>query len=139
MKRTLKFAAMLLGIVAMISLSSCKKDNEDLIIGKWNVVSETAMGQTMNLSQMGMTMTWEFLKDGTGKMNMTMNFMGQNMNESEDFAYTVDGDKLIMTAEGETETVTIVNLDKKVLELEMTDVDEDTGAPMTIQMNCERM
>lgn len=130
---------MLLGIVAMISLSSCKKDNEDLIIGKWNVVSQSAMGQTMNLSQIGMTMTWEFLKDGTGNMNMTMNFMGQNMDESEAFSYTVDGDKLIMTAEGETETVTIVNLDKKVLELEMTDVDEDTGAPMTIQMNCERM
>lgn len=130
---------MLLGIVAMISLSSCKKDNEDLIIGKWNVVSQSAMGQTMNLSQMGMTMTWEFLKDGTGNMNMTMNFMGQTMDESEAFSYTVDGDKLIMTAEGETETVTIVNLDKKVLELEMTDVDEDSGAPMTIKMNCERM
>lgn len=139
MKKTLKFAALLLGIFSMICMTSCKKDNEDLIIGKWNVTGMTANGMTINPSQMGMTMTWEFKKDNTGSMNMTMNYMGQQMTESDPFNYTIDGDKITFTLDNEAATATIKTLDKKVLEFEVSGFDEEEGAMMNGIISCERM
>lgn len=139
MKKTLKFAALLIGIFSMICMTSCKKDNEDLIIGKWNVTGMTAEGMTINPSQMGMTMTWEFKKDNTGSMNMTMNFMGQQMTESDPFNYTIDGDKITFTLDNEAATATIKTLDKKVLEFEVSGFDEEEGAMMNGIISCERM
>ena len=46
----MKLMAMLLCVTAFVSLSSCTKDNEDLIVGKWK------MAKTSEI--------WEFSKDG---------------------------------------------------------------------------
>lgn len=139
MKKTLKFAALLLGIFTMICMTSCKKDNEDLIIGKWNVTSMTANNMTMNPSQMGMTMTWEFKKDNTGEMNMVMDFMGEQTNETSPFNYTIDGDKIQFKLDGETAIATIKTLDKKTLEFEVSSFDEEEGTMMNGLISCERM
>lgn len=139
MKKTLKFAALLLGIFTMICMTSCKKDNEDLIIGKWNVTSLTADNMTMNPSQMGMTMTWEFKNDNTGEMVMVMNLMGQQMNETSSFNYTIDGDKIQFKLDGENAIATIKTLDKKSLEFEVSGFDEEAGTMMNGIISCERM
>ena len=41
MKRTLKMIVMLLCVATFATFSSCSKDNEDQIIGKWKVVQHS--------------------------------------------------------------------------------------------------
>lgn len=127
MKKTLRFFALMLGLVSMVMFSSCKKDNEDLIVGKWNVTTISQGSQAMQLSSMGMTMVFEFTKDGKLFEDVTMNFMGETMTDRQEGTYSVDGDKLLMTADGETEEATIQSLDKKELVIFSKMLDEDFG------------
>lgn len=124
MKRTLKFAALLLGLFGMLAMSSCSK-NEDLIVGKWQLDTVTVNGQTQPMGGM-MTMIFQFNEDNSGSIEMAV--FGETMNEA--FTYAVDGDKLNLTQDGETITATIKNLNKKNLEIEVEDMDEEEGLLM---------
>ena len=112
-----------------LGLTGCSKDNEDLIIGTWDVyaISETisnatipAMNGSAEESVMdGMSMSLTFNKDNTGLMVTEFNLFGVNEKEENTFTYTVDGDKLSMVINygdfTKTEVSTIDKLDKKEL------------------------
>lgn len=119
MKKTLKSIAVMLCAVLTIGLASCTKDNEDLIIGKWDVVSvtETISGHpdaemngthTENFTG-AYSMSITFNKDKTGIMTDSDGHTVDNNN----FTYTVDGDVLYLTSEGFTTRLTIDKLNKK--------------------------
>lgn len=62
MRKTLKLMVMLLCVAAVATLSSCSKDNEDLIIGKWEIVKFTDNLLGEDNSRIGEI--WEFKTDG---------------------------------------------------------------------------
>lgn len=57
MKKTLKLMVMLLCVAAFATLSSCSKDNEDLIVGKWKIVYNSS-------NNTGTGYVWEFKSNG---------------------------------------------------------------------------
>ena len=139
MKKAIKLFALVLGMAGIMMFTACSKDNEDLIVGKWNVTSVTQDNETYSPSTYGMTMTFEFTEDGTVTETFDMDFMGETEHDSETGTYSVDGDKLVMTVDDETLSGTITNLDKKVLEISVVYVDEEDGTSETTKMSMERM
>lgn len=160
MKKSLKTLAAVVIAALTFCLTGCQKDNEDLIIGTWNVyaMSETisnatipAMNGTHEEEMMsGMSMSLTFNNDNTGVMVTTFSLFGMNETEQDTFTYTIDGDKLTMIIkyeEGETETTvnTIDKLDKKELWITGSGHDndwDDDGNPYeydyTETMKCKK-
>ena len=62
MRKTLKLIAMLLCVAAVATLSSCSKDNEVLIIGKWEIVkcTDNLLGEDNSI----IGKIWEFKTGG---------------------------------------------------------------------------
>lgn len=81
--------AMMMCVVAFVGLSSCSKDDDELIVGKWKVVNSTnAYGEPDNMP-IGLTYTFN--------SNGTVECFGFTTN------WSLDGDKL--TLDGEIITV----------------------------------
>lgn len=81
MKKVIKFSVLLLTMVAMMSLVSCGKDDEDLIIGKWNVTAQSGSynvylnGQLVESDDPFDDMSFnyfQFNNDGTGSMMVSI-------------------------------------------------------------------
>lgn len=137
MKKSIKAFAAIVIAAMTLSLTGCTKDNEDLIIGTWNVtsISETISGHpdaTQNGTHTeaipeGYTMTFVFNKDNTGKMTQS----GHGESEESDFTYIVRDDKLDLTIRDEgsslafTVTFDIDKLDKKEMIISMTENEVD--------------
>lgn len=121
MKKTLKTLSMILAVALTFGMTSCSDDYEDLIIGKWNVESMTETisghpdasenGSYTQTIPAGAIYTMTFNKDKSGVVYMS--FMG--MTESDNFTWSISGDNLYMTQDGETDCATISKLDKKEL------------------------
>ena len=93
MKKTLKFIAMLMCAVSFAWLSSCSKDYDDLIIGRWKIVQESSDGVNWHKA------SWEgvvynFKTDGT------LEGLGISV------PYTIDGTTLVCNGN----TFTIISL-----------------------------
>lgn len=137
MKKSIKAIAAIVVAAISLSLAGCTKDNEDLIIGTWNVTSltETISGHpdaSMNGTHTesvpaGFTMTFVFNKDNTGKMLES----GYGESEESPFTYIVRDDKLDLTVREEgsslafTVTFDIEKLDKKEMIISMTENEND--------------
>ena len=105
MKKTLKLMAMLLCVAAVATLSSCSKDNEDLIIGKWEVVkcTKTENGNVEELnSQIGKI--WEFKTGGV------LSCDGNNT------TYSISGNDIILMGGLFSGTITTLTKSKLVLD-----------------------
>lgn len=111
MKKAVKLLAVVFALVSIVMFSSCSK-NEKNIVGAWKAISMSEGGQSFNFADMGMDMTYNFNEDGTGSINSAQTFMGQNVSTTMPFTYSVDGDQLTMTIEGETSNATIETLTK---------------------------
>ncbi len=78
MKKLMKMFALVLGIAGMMMMTSCKKDPADLIVGKWQAVSQTTNGTLDDINFEKDLYTMEFTADGNvivflndDKMNAT--------------------------------------------------------------------
>lgn len=146
MKSIKTFAAIVFAALTL-SLVGCSEDVEDLIVGKWNVESVTvtdvytnhpdpSMNGTHTETEYvpeGYSMTFTFNKDKTVEVQQSSG----NITETASGTYSVDGMKLTITLPQSyrddggqihnstySETVEIVNIDKKNLTLRMEVYDE---------------
>ncbi len=129
MKKTLKAMAMLLFVVSMTTLTSCKKENTKLIIGRWECVtaSYTDDGITESIPALK-GMVWEFKADGKVVADVSIDLPDIDIIEA-DATYAVSGDVLtIKSVESDgdidTEKYLIKELTKSKLVIEERDDDE---------------
>lgn len=99
MKKTLKFIAMLMCAVSFAWLSSCSKDYDDLIIGRWKLVQESSDGVNWHKASLE-GVVYNFKTDGT------LEFLGMSV------PYTIDGTTLVIgtTSVINGNTLTIISL-----------------------------
>ncbi|MBR4774036.1 MAG: lipocalin family protein [Bacteroidales bacterium] len=128
--KKLRFFAMMLCIAALGLTTSCSKDNEDLIIGKWKCVSsvhqsvdpDTHELNTYNNESVGMVM--EFTKDGK------VTIAGGGTSD-----YSISGNTLYM--DGGRTQLEIKKLTKKEMTL-FFDNSEELGYQSTGTLNFEK-
>ena len=121
--------AMLLFVVSMTALTSCKKENTKLIVGRWECVtaSYTDDGITQSIPALK-GMVWEFKADGKVVADVSIDLPDIDIIEA-DATYVVSGDVLtIKSVESDgdidTEKYLIKELTKSKLMLEERDDDE---------------
>ena len=105
--------ATLLCVISLATLSSCKKDNEDLIIGKWKCTSAAMLSLgpegEMEENEKEIGKVWEF------KSNGTLYKEGEMMG-----TYIVNGSTLTITADGMSIPCQISNLTRNELDFSIT-------------------
>jgi hypothetical protein len=126
MKKALKAMAMLLFVVSMTTLTSCNKEAEKLIVGKWECTTATFTedGVTQSVPWV-VGMVWEFKANGD-----IISTIPDDLNEGDDetvtATYVVLDDILTITSvelDGEIETTSYIikELAKSKLVLEERD------------------
>ena len=112
--------AMLLFVISMTALTSCKKENQNLIIGKWECVtaSFTEEGETYPVPGV-IGLVWEFKANGT-----VIATLPDDLDDGDTASYVVLDNQLTITSTDEygdvnTKTYTIKELTKTKLMLEM--------------------
>lgn len=127
MKNIFKLLTIVCFVASVTMFSSCKKSNEDLIVGTWKCSSITSEPQDpfMNLF-VGFTFTF----------NADKTLVANVRDEVGKGTYTVDGNKLTMTLEGESMVADIITLDKKKLSFSYTETDVDE--PVKVTMNFDK-
>ena len=94
---------MLLCVAAVATLSSCSKDNEDLIIGKWEIVKFTDNLLGEDNSRIGEI--WEFKTDGM------LSSDGNNI------SYSINGNDIIFMGGLVYGTITTLTKSKLVMDV----------------------
>ncbi len=120
--KSFKAIAAMFCAALVLTLTGCSKDPEDLIIGTWNatkVITTTTMAgnsetETETFKEGESQMT--FKEDGTIIIKSTED--GTSVEESG--KYTVDDHKITITAEGQSLSGDIVNIDKKEMEIKIS-------------------
>ena len=142
MKKALKVLTMVLFVVGLATMTSCNKDKEDLIVGKWQMESITLTEgeETMSLTVAEFASIFgedidiaavEFKSDGTMYELAENEYMG---------TYTVEGDKLTVVEDDEAQVMTIKELTSSKLVLEGIEYDEDyIGGALSIAMTFKRV
>ncbi len=130
MKNIFKVLSLVLLVGAMFTLTSCKKEAKDLIIGKWNLTSATSTdaGITQALTMILNKATFEFTENGV--MTITTN-TGNSMIDDiykTSANYTVDGDKLNISL-----------TDSTGLDFGTATIKEITKNKMTLYTNADNM
>lgn len=119
MKKIAKVFAMIACIATLGMMTSCGKDNEDLIIGKWQWVSMTDDNGETEVLPSGYA-TWEFTE--SGDLIWVMNYS----EEQPVVKYTVKGDKITLSISGsssdKTFTATIKSIDKNNMTIDMEEI-----------------
>lgn len=136
-----RISLLLMAFVAVTMLfTGCKKDNADLILGKWTVdgaksyVTESAMGMTHTEYMDDDTTTLTFNSDGT-VVAVSTDEDGET--DTENGTYTLSADVLSMTLEGETVELNIAELTKSKMVLTNTQVVEVQGMTITTDIHME--
>lgn len=121
--KSLKTLAAFFFAAAVMTLTGCSKDPEDLIIGTWNatkVISTYSYTMGDHTETETETDTYKagesqmtFKEDGTIIIKSTED----NTTSEESGTYTINDKKITITAEGQSMTGDIVNNDKKEMEL----------------------
>ena len=126
MKNIFKLLTIVCFVASVTMFSSCKKSNEDLIIGTWKCSSITCEPQDpfMNLF-IGVTFTF----------NADKTLVANALDEVGKGTYAVDGNKLTMTIEGESMVADIITLDKKKLSFSYTETAEDETVKVTMNFD----
>lgn len=121
--------AMLLFVVSMTALTSCKKENTKLIVGRWECVtaSYTDDGITESIPALK-GMVWEFKADGKVVADVSIDLQDIDIIEA-DATYVVSGNTLTIRSveidhDVETETYLIKELTNSKLVLQERDNDD---------------
>lgn len=104
--------AILFCVAAVATLSSCSKDNEDLIVGKWEVMIDNfnANGNdAYSNSNSKIGEIWEFKTGGV--------FSKEGSNGSTN--YSISGDNIVIASGLMSGTITTLTKSKLVLDLEI--------------------
>ena len=103
MKRFLIMTA----LMAVLGLTSCEKEPSKAIVGTWEAttveMSISGMKMEMDITEMGSEMKITFKDNGTATITETSE--GESM--SMDFSYSVEGNTLILEAEGDLAEIPI--------------------------------
>ena len=138
MKRTMKVMAMVLFVISMTALTSCTKDNSDLILGKWKFDKATMSygGQTVQLTAADLADMMNF--QGSSD-EFVVDFKSDGKvyasDEPEPANYTLDGSKLTVFTPEITFRMTITKLTSStlVVEPELDDDEMPEGAKAEIR------
>lgn len=130
MKSILKITG---GLFLVLSMMSCGNDddnarsNADLIIGTWQLDSETENGQQIQLDDCERRATVQFIGDiFTSTFYDDFDNPGTcEVDETFSASYNVSGNMLSVTSFGLTDTIEITTLNDSILVLTETDTDED--------------
>lgn len=122
----------LTAILAVFGLSSCEKEPSKAIVGTWEAVKmETSIAgidMTVNMAEAGMKMEFTFNEDGSGSIYIESDGRG----ERTPFDYSVNGNLLSITSDGETEGVP-VSFGKNTMTVELNgDIIGETNTKVTI-------
>lgn len=108
----------LTAILAVLGLSSCKKEPSKTIVGTWEAVTVdlTIDGETLtvDIADTGASIELTFNEDGTASAYMEAEGEG----ETTPFTYEVKGNILKLTQEGETVDISIT-IEKNTMTLEV--------------------
>ena len=129
MKNVFKILTVVCFVAAMTTFTSCKKSNEDLIVGTWKCTSvQTVPADPFANLLAGVIFT--FNADKT----MAVNSFGENGKGT----YSIKGNTLTMTVENDPRTAEIKTLDKKKLTFSYDEVDDEDGSTINITMNFDK-
>ena len=122
----------LTAILAVFGLSSCEKEPSKAIVGTWEAVKmETSIAgidMTVNMAEAGMKMEFTFNEDGSGSIYIESDGRG----ERTPFDYSVNGNLLSITSDGETEGVP-VSFGKNTMTVELNgDIIGEPNTKVTI-------
>lgn len=158
MKKNLMSIAVIFCAAMAMTLTSCKKDAEDLIIGDWELVNAEVTSSVSGLTgeyaeynqdttmveapEAGESQTMTFKKDGT--VNVVSIYLDESENENENGTYSIDGDKITLTFDNRPETFKL-DIDKKTMSLSYSeteqmqlDVDQIATVSLSIKMNYKK-
>ena len=97
----------LTALMAVLGLTSCEKEPSKAIVGTWEAttveMSISGMKMEMDITEMGSEMKITFKDNGTATITETSE--GESM--SMDFSYSVEGNTLILEAEGDLAEIPI--------------------------------
>lgn len=138
MKKAMKIMAMVLFVMGMTALTSCTKDNSDLILGKWKFDKATMSygGQTVQLTAADLADMMNF--QGSSD-EFVVDFKSDGKvyasDEPEPANYTLDGSKLTVFTPEITFRMTITKLTSStlVVEPELDDDEMPEGAKAEIR------
>ena len=122
----------LTAILAVFGLSSCEKEPSKAIVGTWEAVKMEAsiagIDMTVNMAEAGMKMEFTFNEDGSGSIYIESDGRG----ERTPFDYSVNGNLLSITSDGETEGVP-VSFGKNTMTVELNgDIIGEPNTKVTI-------
>ena len=122
----------LTAILAVFGLSSCEKQPSKAIVGTWEAVKmETSIAgidMTVNMAEAGMKMEFTFNVDGSGSIYIESDGRG----ERTPFDYSVNGNLLSITSDGEKEGVP-VSFGKNTMTVELNgDIIGEPNTKVTI-------
>ena len=152
MKRTFFHTMMMLVAVATLTLTSCSKEPEDLILGEWNVTSAnqsaTILGKTLNFDISQAFQSFEFQEDGTCLMKghkMKLDYQDGKLGlifgeelESTTCTYTINGNNLELVGSSIVDFPLIFNIDlleRKEMNLSLSESISKLGISIDITMN----
>lgn len=147
MKKAMKIMAMVLFAIGMTALTSCSKDKDKLIVGKWELKSFSVHGGEYDM-EMSIDEFMEMMGAEEDEMiDIVFEFKsdGRVYIDEQSASYSINGDQLIIEGidneDGEVmnETLTIKELTEKALTLERTEYDEEIGSDMTVGMHFKRV
>ena len=94
-------------LMAVLGLTSCEKEPSKAIVGTWEATTVemniSGMKMEMDITEMGSGMKITFKNNGTATITETSE--GESM--SMDFSYSVEGNTLILEAEGDLAEIPI--------------------------------
>ena len=97
----------LTALMAVLGLTSCEKEPSKAIVGTWEATTVemniSGMKMEMDITEMGSEMKITFKDNGTATITETSE--GESM--SMDFSYSVEGNTLILEAEGDLAEIPI--------------------------------
>ena len=145
MKNVIKTLAVALCAALTFGLTGCSKDAEDLIIGKWDLleaISTTTVSGTGTEYDGTMTDTTTFKE---GEASFTFNedntvviySVDEETGEpsTETGTYTLNDKKLILSSNGRSNEMTIIEISKKEMTLNTTMSMSEDGASMTMSVD----
>ena len=94
-------------LMAVLGLTSCEKEPSKAIVGTWEATTVemniSGMKMEMDITEMGSEMKITFKDNGTATITET----SEGESKSMDFSYSVEGNPLILEAEGDLAEIPI--------------------------------
>lgn len=144
MKKAFRIITLFVAVASMAFITSCKKDNENLIIGKWqfdNVNLSITVDDPEIQAMVDQFINGEILLLNAELKNTQLEFKGDGTytlideDGTNPGTYSIDGDKI--TLDGDLATIKTLTKNALVIEMSETLTEEDDGMDGTMVMTME--